>query len=89
METDEEELPPSAGPIFRIVDGGVDRMYVRSCVSEPGMVFLSGFPKIGSCMMCGLKRAEDDLCPAAVLVCDTLSPPVTGSPISKVKTNEE
>lgn len=69
--------------IFRLLDEGISEYYVKSCVRESGMEFLLPTPKIGSCFMCALSGQETGQC-EAVLICDTLCPPGSGSPIMKV-----
>ena len=78
-----EELP-CPNPIFRVVDGGERHLYVQQCVCQSGLKFMKDIPKIGSCFMCRLSASESQSDVRAVLICDTLSPPGNGAPISQV-----
>eukprot|EP00210_Caulerpa_lentillifera_P001239 g1195.t1 len=68
--------------IFLLLDEGISKHYVKSCVQDPGMEFLLPVPKIGSCFMCTLSGQETGAC-EAVLICDTLCPPGNGAPIKE------
>lgn len=71
--------------IFSVIDEGLPYRWIPSCVNEPKIRFLKRFPKIGSCLICPLKSLDGETSSTkAVLICDTLSPPGTGSPIKKV-----
>ena len=88
-ETEDDALAAPMPPTLRLVDAGLDHLYLPHCVDAEGIKFLDGIPKIGSCLICSLTPSSSPTSPAAILVCDTLSPPGSGSSISEVRKSWE